>query len=54
MKFFSHISTLKLHMRTHSREMPYKCEQCVKCFVKSSTLKRHMRTHTGEKPFRCD
>ncbi|CAL8407001.1 unnamed protein product [Arctogadus glacialis] len=43
----------KIHMRTHSGEKPYKCDQWMKGFSRGGTLKIHMRTHTGEKPCVC-
>ncbi|CAL8251543.1 unnamed protein product [Boreogadus saida] len=42
------------HMRTHSGEKPYGCNQCMMRFSTSSHLKSHMRTHSGEKPYGCD
>ncbi|KAH3749528.1 hypothetical protein DPMN_184026 [Dreissena polymorpha] len=41
-------------MRIHSKERPYKCEECVYACNQSSTLKTHMRIHTGERPYTCE
>ena len=42
-----------VHLRGHTQEKTYKCNQCSHAFYDSSTLKKHMRTHTGEKPYNC-
>lgn len=39
--------TLDLHMRTHSNERPYACEQCERALTNSKDLKRHVAIHSG-------
>ena len=45
---------LKAHIKTHSKEKPYRCDYCQKCFVQKGNFKRHIRTHTKEKPYQCE
>uniref|UniRef100_A0A1I7YBH2 Zinc finger protein n=1 Tax=Steinernema glaseri TaxID=37863 RepID=A0A1I7YBH2_9BILA len=41
------------HIRVHTTEKPFHCEQCKKSFARSENLKIHQRTHSGDKPFMC-
>lgn len=42
-------TNLKLHMRVHTKETPYKCEDCGRGFAQLVTYRNHRRIHTGEK-----
>ncbi|XP_016996807.2 zinc finger protein 25 [Drosophila takahashii] len=47
------VSSLTIHIRRHTGENPYKCDQCEKAFPRSQDLSLHRRQHTGERPSEC-
>ena len=50
----SNRSHMAQHMRTHTREAPFKCEHCDYRAIQRSHLTQHSRTHSGERPYECE
>ncbi|XP_077148184.1 uncharacterized protein LOC143808891 isoform X2 [Ranitomeya variabilis] len=48
-----HQENLVKFKRSQTREKPYSCSDCKKCFSDKHHLTRHQRLHTGEKPYSC-
>ena len=52
-KSFSELRVLRCHIKMHTDEKPYLCNQCSLSFSQKGNLDIHIKKHTGEKPHCC-
>ena len=53
-KAFPTNSHLVRHMRSHTKERPFKCDICEKSFTQNAHLKNHVMRHSKIKPWQCE
>lgn len=52
-KVFTRPFNLRSHMRTHTKDKPYVCENCQAAFARRHDRDRHAKKHLKVKPYSC-
>jgi len=52
-KYYSSVTTLRVHTDMHKGLYPYHCQYCGQGFAATNNLKGHLAKHTGVKAFMC-
>lgn len=52
-RFFTQLTHLEVHIRSHIGYKPFECQYCKKRFTQGGNLRTHLRLHTGERPYEC-
>lgn len=47
------LSTLKIHLRSHTRQRPFQCDVCNKGFMSPGNLNQHKLIHGNKRNFIC-
>lgn len=47
-------TSTQVHIRSHTNERNYKCDQCEKAFTNSSDLSKHKRVHDPNQKMKCE
>ncbi|XP_074652076.1 uncharacterized protein LOC141906691 [Tubulanus polymorphus] len=53
-KHFKYFSKLMEHIRSHTKQKPYKCSICGRTYTYKGDLTVHIRQHSSSKPFVCE
>ncbi|CAG2058550.1 unnamed protein product [Timema podura] len=45
---------LERHLKVHTDERPFECEECGRTFKEKTILRKHLRIHYGERNYMCE